>query len=363
MKKLFLLLVFILVCSCAYAQTRLDGFTNDTSIDAADELIFWNDGAAAVRNITYSNLEADLSPDNMATACSDGQILEASSGAWVCAEDNDSGGLFTDGGAITYLTSFTDNLAVGGSLATDEFYFNVSSGLFIAEGGVQVSDGTDKNITALTVNRASTDATIAWDETNDEFDFNYPINVAGSGNLITFGNGETIDNVNDDYIEFQGGSGTDDTDIRFDLDGTRPVIESPTDTGVEVADNFYVTNGGTTSQIPAYHQFSFSLESPANADNFLLMKAPHAITIVTIDGIIDPADSGENINVNVRECDSTGDSCATITGTMNIDNDGTTDSSHTNATIDSGDWIDVYMNTIGATLPDNLGVTVIYTID
>ena len=33
------------------------------------------------------------------------------------------GGLFTDGGDATYLTSLTDDLAIGGSLASDSPFF------------------------------------------------------------------------------------------------------------------------------------------------------------------------------------------------------------------------------------------------
>ena len=48
-------------------------------------------------------------------------------------------------------------------------------------------------------------------------------------------NNELIDNNTDDMIDFAGRGGTDNTDIRFDLDGTGPVISSPTDATVEIA--------------------------------------------------------------------------------------------------------------------------------
>jgi len=48
--------------------------------------------------------------------------------------------------------------------------------------------------------------------------------------------GEYIDfkTLGDDYIEFQGVSGADDTDISFDLDGEYPLIASPTDDYVAI---------------------------------------------------------------------------------------------------------------------------------
>lgn len=48
-------------------------------------------------------------------------------------------------------------------------------------------------------------------------------------------NNELIDNNTDDMIDFAGRGGADNTDIRFDLDGTGPVISSPTDSTVEIA--------------------------------------------------------------------------------------------------------------------------------
>lgn len=62
------------------------------------------------------------------------------------------------------------------------------------------------------------------------------------GSTITFGNGESIDNTTDDYIEFQGGSGADDTDLRIDLDGTYPILDSPTDTAIGINEALVVTS-------------------------------------------------------------------------------------------------------------------------
>ena len=47
--------------------------------------------------------------------------------------------------------------------------------------------------------------------------------------------GNTISNSDEANILFQGVGGADNTDITFDLDGTRPVISSATDTIIEIA--------------------------------------------------------------------------------------------------------------------------------
>lgn len=49
---------------------------------------------------------------------------------------------------------------------------------------------------------------------------------------IALENDEAIDNQTDDMITLRGSGGADDTDFRVDLDGTRPVLSSPTDAEV-----------------------------------------------------------------------------------------------------------------------------------
>lgn len=54
------------------------------------------------------------------------------------------------------------------------------------DNGYTVGVGTDSSIDIVTVSRSSSpNPVIAWDETNDEFDFNFPINVGGSTNSLT----------------------------------------------------------------------------------------------------------------------------------------------------------------------------------
>ena len=66
--------------------------------------------------------------------------------------------------------------------------------------------------------------------------------------VLTFrGNAEQIDNNTDDMIEFQGTGGTDNTDLRVDLDGTQPVLDSPTDTAVGIDDDLQFVGAQTIS--------------------------------------------------------------------------------------------------------------------
>lgn len=58
MRKIWFVIFLLLIPALVSGQTsiRLDGFTNDSSVDDADEFIFWNEGASAVRNINWENL-------------------------------------------------------------------------------------------------------------------------------------------------------------------------------------------------------------------------------------------------------------------------------------------------------------------
>ena len=66
---------------------------------------------------------------------------------------------------------------------------------------------------------------------------NDPTRLLGN---VSLENAEYISNTTDDYIEFQGVGG-DATDIRFDLDGTHPVIDSPNDSKIELAEDVVIT--------------------------------------------------------------------------------------------------------------------------
>jgi len=80
--------------------------------------------------------EADLNVSNSPT---NGYLLSYNSStsgfAWV---DSSGFNLWTDGGTITYLTSTTDDLAIGGTSSAAPFYFDASAGALTITGSVTV---------------------------------------------------------------------------------------------------------------------------------------------------------------------------------------------------------------------------------
>jgi hypothetical protein len=110
-------------------------------------------------------------------------------------------------------------------------------------------------------------------------------------------------------------------------------------------------------------KFSSTIESPSDADNFNLLKAPYALTITDIECVVDPADSSESVVIDIQERDATADNPATVDATITCDNDGAADDgSLSNGTIDSGDWISLDIGTVTGTVTQ-LTVTVTYTVD
>lgn len=87
-------------------------------------------------------------------------------------------------------------------------------------------------------------------------------------------------------------------------------------------------------------QRDYTILSPADSSDSLLFKAQVSMTITDIHCIVDPADTAESISLDLQECDSTGDNCATVDAAITCDNDGAEDDGTlSNGAIDAGDWV------------------------
>ncbi len=121
--------------------------------------------------------------------------------------------------------------------------------------------------------------------------------------------------------------------------------------------------GATADVIPTTFQKSFTIETPADADNFLLGKwAAHGVTITDIHCLVDPADSAESVVIDIQERGSTGDSPVSVDATITCDNDGAEDDGAlSNGTIDKGDWWSIDIGTVTGTVTQ-VSVTIIYKV-
>lgn len=142
--------------------------------------------------------------------------------------------------------------------------------------------------------------------------------------------------------------------------GTAPTADDPGEIAHDTTANQIILDN---SVFDPRRSIAFTLESPADADNFLLGKVPYGITITSIQCLVDPADSSESVVITMQERDGTADSPAGIDGatTITCDNDGATDDgSLSNPAVDSGDWLSVDIGTVTGTVTQ-LSVTVNYT--
>ncbi len=72
-----------------------------------------------------------------------------------------------------------------------------------------------------------------------------------------------------------------------------------------------VTYGNVFKSVP--YDLNWGIYSPTiGMTNLLTGRVQRVVTLTSMGCIVDPADSGESVVVNVYECDSNGDNCAVI---------------------------------------------------
>ncbi|MGB6881808.1 MAG: hypothetical protein WBD86_00705 [Microgenomates group bacterium] len=140
------------------------GGTQKFKIDAEGDIII--EGSLSVAgistltgNVTFSgrglfshganqglNLPTNTGVPSAVTGTTESDIVYDTSGDTLYIYDGASftaiKGLFTDGGTITYLTSTTDNLALGGTDSSAPFFMNVSTGNLTITGGLTAGSGS-----------------------------------------------------------------------------------------------------------------------------------------------------------------------------------------------------------------------------
>ena len=178
-----------------------------------------------------------------------------------------------------------------------------------------------------------------------------------NGSVINFNNGDVTITHSEDALAFAGGSvSITDLDVTTTLDVTATLnaggangLEIPNGTNPSAANLGYIAVDTTANQflfghssaahvLSATSSIRWIAEDPSTSDEVWLTHIDQAITIEKIICIVDVADTGESVEVTIQERNSTGDSPTTI-NVMTCDNDGAEDTSITNATVDSGDWI------------------------
>ena len=192
------------------------------------------------------------------------------------------------------------NMALNGTL-TFETSLNIA-GVSLDETELDIIDGATLSTTQLNYLNAAT-GTTGTTSTNVVFSTSPTLATPVFSGAVTLGAGtETMDNATDDYIEFQGVAGGDDTDIRIDLDGTHPVIDSPTDSDVEVAENLIVTGSvtvGTSTVTLSSAAQVLTLAGTGGTYNENLtfdMDVENAVNVASGTGVTDISLTGLNVS-------------------------------------------------------------------
>jgi len=145
--------------------------------------------------------------------------------------------------------------------------------------------------------------------------------------------------------------------------GASPTVDAAGEVAIDTTNDDFIYYGAAKRSVPYVYQINKTLESPADADSFKIWKPHRAVTIIDIECIVDPADSGESVVIDIQECDSDGDTCTTVDATITCGNTTTSDDGAlSNGTIDADDWVNWDIGTVTGTVTE-VAVRVKYTYD
>ena len=119
-------------------------------------------------------------------------------------------------------------------------------------------------------------------------------------------------------------------------------------------------DGRITAASKGVHSQSFVIASATAYSDFILWRAPYAITITAVHGLA--IGDGTNVVGNFDECDGNGGNAVAIDSDMTLTSTVTSDTELSNASIDAGDYIQWHTTSVSGT-NSQIVVTFDYTID
>jgi len=119
-------------------------------------------------------------------------------------------------------------------------------------------------------------------------------------------------------------------------------------------------DGRITAASKGVHSQSFVIASATAYSDFILWRAPYAITITAVHGLA--IGDGTNVVGNFDECDGNGGNAVAIDSDMTLTSTVTSDTDLSNASIDAGDYIQWHTTSVSGT-NSQIVVTFDYTID
>lgn len=235
-----------------------------------------------------------------------------------------------------------------------------------SSGTLALTDLTDVNSATITAGRLLIADGVDWDSVAVTGDIS--ITAAGVtavvAETIALSDLSDINSATATQSNLLIADGTDWESVAFRATATASNANQPIT--VDTSDDQLVYFGSSIQRVMSYKRDkSFYIASPvtAESDIITLWKTLDPITITDIDCITDPMHSSESVVVDIQECDSTADNCATVDATITCDSDGAADDgSLSNGAIDANDWITYVGGTVSGTV-SGVTVTVNYTLD
>ena len=118
-------------------------------------------------------------------------------------------------------------------------------------------------------------------------------------------------------------------------------------------------DGRITAASKGVHSQSFVIASATADSDFILWRAPYAITITAVHGL---AIGGTNVVGNFDECDGNGGNAVAIDSDMTLTSTVTNDTELSNASIDAGGFIQWHTTSVSGS-NSQIAVTIDYTVD
>lgn len=321
-KKLLIILSLLTIPVNTWSAYNYNPFTDelddigDFSITDpnADRIIFWDDSEGAIGYLTAGT----------GLTISTTTLSVSNPSSWTTASN------------VAYLTTMTDTVSIGTSAAGGKLFIDGDAD----EIQLQVKGySTQTNFLAVFENDSGMDvATISADGTF----------ATGSGNgSIDIGSaGVRLSSDGDGAITFLGLGNGSDEDLTINLDDTSNTATVTSSTSLATINFSSIGLQESGVNVPTTTDICKTIESPVDADVFLVHRASKALTITATNCI---SESATSTVLTWQECDSAGDTCSTIES-MTCDVDGAADSGGVdNASIDAGNWIRLDVGTVSGT--------------
>lgn len=299
----------------------------------------------------------------------DGTVLTASSTAtsglsWQSTAGISEVTINSEGAATwTFASGTVANSILGIRIATssDTLTFTPVWDVTPANGQLLIGNATDFSLGTLTggsgISVANASGSITLWDTQAFVGTAGEILIASSTGTFTFTLPQEINTTS--TVTFGTVNATDVLDIP---DGANVTVDADGEVSHDTTVDQWVF-GADADVLSSVKAVAVPFTSSSLPADYTLGKLPYGITVTQVDCIVDPADTGDTITIDIDERDGNGDNAATVFGNDVIcDTDGTATTTFSNAALDKGDYWSVDLSGSASSTMNRGSVTIQYTI-